>query len=141
MTEPGAGLWEKWRAIVSEQIASGQSVAAFCKERGVTSSQVFAWKKRLREAEKGRISSLPFFKAAKFCFIAFINSSVVISDTVPPSGRSAERAIFTAGGMSSIISTPDFCDPGAWASMAVGGLSGLLAAHLHFLRASRRDRS
>src|ERR1700747_293458 len=52
MAEHGAGLWEKWRAIVSEQIASGQSVAAFCKERGVTSSQVFAWKKRLREAEK-----------------------------------------------------------------------------------------
>jgi transposase-like protein len=52
MTEQGAGLWEKWRAVVSEQIASGQSVAAFCKERGVTSSQLFAWKKRLREAEK-----------------------------------------------------------------------------------------
>ena len=54
MTEHGADLWEKWRAIVSEQIASGQSVAAFCKERGVTSSQVFAWKKRLREAEKAQ---------------------------------------------------------------------------------------
>src|SRR3954447_10708665 len=51
MSEPGVDVWEKWRAIVSEQIASGQSVAAFCKERGVTSSQVFAWKKRLREAE------------------------------------------------------------------------------------------
>ena|SRR5215472_7121556 len=54
MTEHGAGLWEKWRGIVSEQIASGQSVAAFCKERGVTSSQVFAWKKRLREAESAQ---------------------------------------------------------------------------------------
>jgi transposase-like protein len=54
MTEHGTGLWEKWRAIVSEQIASGQSVAAFCKERGVTSSQVFAWKKRLREAERAQ---------------------------------------------------------------------------------------
>ena len=54
MTEHGSGLWEKWRAIVSEQIANGQSVAAFCKERGVTSSQVFAWKKRLREAEKAQ---------------------------------------------------------------------------------------
>jgi transposase-like protein len=52
MSELGADVWEKWRAIVSEQIASGQSVAAFCKERGVTSSQLFVWKKRLREAEK-----------------------------------------------------------------------------------------
>src|ERR1700746_2595643 len=54
MTEHGSELWEKWRAIVSEQIARGQSVAAFCKERGVTSSQVFAWKKRLREAERAQ---------------------------------------------------------------------------------------
>ena len=53
MRKPGAELWEKWRALVSEQIASGQSVAAFCRERGVTSSQLFAWKKRLREAARG----------------------------------------------------------------------------------------
>jgi len=38
--------------MVSEQQASGQSVAAFCHARGMTSSQLFAWKKRLREAEK-----------------------------------------------------------------------------------------
>ena len=55
MTEHGAGLWEKWRAIVSEQIASGQSVAAFCKERGVTSSQVFAWKKAIARSGKGTV--------------------------------------------------------------------------------------
>jgi len=54
MREHGGKLWEKWRAVVSEQIASGQSVAAFCRERGVTSSQVFAWKKRLREAERAQ---------------------------------------------------------------------------------------
>ena len=36
------------------RFASGQSVAAFCKERGVTSSQLFAWEKRLREAEKAQ---------------------------------------------------------------------------------------
>jgi transposase-like protein len=54
MSEHGADVWEKWRAVVSEQIASGQSVAAFCKARGVTSSQLFAWKKRLREAEKAQ---------------------------------------------------------------------------------------
>jgi transposase-like protein len=54
MSEHGADVWEKWRAVVSEQIASGQSVAAFCKARGVTSSQLFAWKKRLRGAEKAQ---------------------------------------------------------------------------------------
>ena len=54
MSEHGADVWGKWRAVVSEQIASGQSVAVFCKARGVTSSQLFAWKKRLREAEKAQ---------------------------------------------------------------------------------------
>src|ERR1035441_4119635 len=49
--ERGAELWAKWRGLVSEQIDSGQSVAAFCRERGLTVSQPFAWKKRLRERE------------------------------------------------------------------------------------------
>lgn len=48
----GAELWAKWRGLVSEQVASGQSVAAFCHARGLTSSQLFAWKKRLRERAK-----------------------------------------------------------------------------------------
>jgi transposase-like protein len=51
MRERGTELWGKWRELVSEQVASGQSVAAFCREREVTSSQLFAWKKKLREAE------------------------------------------------------------------------------------------
>jgi transposase-like protein len=37
--------------VVSEQVQSGKSVAAFCRERGVPASQLFSWKKRLREAE------------------------------------------------------------------------------------------
>jgi transposase-like protein len=51
MREHGTELWEKWRGLVSEQMESGQSVGAFCRSRGLTSSQMFAWKKRLREAE------------------------------------------------------------------------------------------
>jgi hypothetical protein len=43
--------WAKWRGLVTEQDLSGQSVAAFCGERGLKSGQFFAWKKRLREAE------------------------------------------------------------------------------------------
>jgi hypothetical protein len=42
--------WAKWRGLVAEQGASGQSVAAFCRERGLPASQFFAWKKRLRQA-------------------------------------------------------------------------------------------
>lgn len=54
MRERGGELWAKWRGLVSEQQASGQSVSAFCHARGMTSSQLFSWKKRLREAEKAK---------------------------------------------------------------------------------------
>jgi transposase-like protein len=42
--------WAKWRRIVAEQQRSGKSVAAFCRERGLCASYLFAWKKRLSEA-------------------------------------------------------------------------------------------
>jgi hypothetical protein len=51
MRERGTEVWEKWRGLVSEQIGSGLSVGAYCRERGVAPWQLFAWKKRLREAE------------------------------------------------------------------------------------------
>ena len=46
--------WAKWRGLVSEQIESGRSVAAFCRERGLKSGQFFAWKKKLRESEAAK---------------------------------------------------------------------------------------
>lgn len=42
--------WAKWKGLVAEQGASGESVAAFCRERGLPASQFFAWKKRLSQA-------------------------------------------------------------------------------------------
>jgi hypothetical protein len=41
-------LW-RWRGLVSEQAASGKSVAAFCGEHGLRVWQFYAWKKRLRQ--------------------------------------------------------------------------------------------
>ncbi|MDT7817653.1 MAG: hypothetical protein QOJ51_1812 [Acidobacteriaceae bacterium] len=41
----------KWLELVSEQHQSGQSVAAFCSERGLRAWQFYEWKKRLRESE------------------------------------------------------------------------------------------
>ena len=78
MTEHGADLWEKWRAIVSEQIASGQSVAAFCKARGVTSSQMFAWKKRLREADKGQFIEVQVTAAEPLREVASLQPAAAI---------------------------------------------------------------
>src|SRR5258708_37997499 len=46
-----AEAWTKWRGLVSEQSQSGQSVAAFCGERGLRAWQFYEWKERLRESE------------------------------------------------------------------------------------------
>ncbi len=41
---------EKWRRLISEQGRSGQTVTAFCRERGLCRPYFFVWKKRLRKA-------------------------------------------------------------------------------------------
>src|SRR5258707_8765906 len=41
--------WTKWRRLISEQMWSGESVAAFCRERRLRASHFYWWKKRLRE--------------------------------------------------------------------------------------------
>jgi hypothetical protein len=46
--------WSKWGGLVSEQSQSGQSVAAFCRERGLRAWHFYEWKKRLRESEGAR---------------------------------------------------------------------------------------
>lgn len=46
--------WRKWRKLISEQAQSGQSVAAFCSERGLCAPHWFAWKKRLGEADTAK---------------------------------------------------------------------------------------
>ena len=38
----------RWRALIAEQQESGQSVAAFCRTRGLRDGQFYDWKKRLR---------------------------------------------------------------------------------------------
>ena|SRR6516164_7349215 len=43
--------WAKWPKLISQQAKSGQSVAAFCRERGLCAPHFFQWKKRLSEAE------------------------------------------------------------------------------------------
>src|SRR5258708_40281315 len=46
--------WTKWRRLISEQMWSGESVAAFCRERKLRASHFYWWKKRLRENTTGR---------------------------------------------------------------------------------------
>src|SRR6516165_90572 len=43
--------WTKWRRLVTEQARSGQTVIAFCRERGLCRPYFFVWKKRLQAAQ------------------------------------------------------------------------------------------
>jgi hypothetical protein len=47
--------WTKWRRLISEQMRSRKSVAAFCRERELRASHFFWWKKRLRENTTARL--------------------------------------------------------------------------------------
>ena len=49
-----AELWTKWRGLISEQSQSGQTVAAFCRDRGIRDSQFYDWKKRIRKADAAK---------------------------------------------------------------------------------------
>lgn len=42
---------EYWSKLVAEQEASGQTIRAFCKERGVADQALYSWRKRLRKIE------------------------------------------------------------------------------------------
>ena len=43
--------WARWRGLLSEQRESGQSIAWFCRDRGLPLWQFYEGKKRLREPE------------------------------------------------------------------------------------------
>ena len=51
MGQPSEKVEARWRALIAEQQASGQSVAAFCRERGLRDGPFYEWKKRLRPSE------------------------------------------------------------------------------------------
>jgi hypothetical protein len=41
---------EKWQQIIKAQQASGQTVAAYCRDHGLGQASFFAWKRRLQGA-------------------------------------------------------------------------------------------
>jgi transposase-like protein len=46
--------WTKWRGLFLEQLSSGQTVAAFCRDHGIRDSKFYDWKKRVREGEAAK---------------------------------------------------------------------------------------
>ena len=44
----------KWQELVLEQSRSDQSVAVYCRERGLRQWQFYEWKKRLRDSDASK---------------------------------------------------------------------------------------
>jgi hypothetical protein len=49
MSRSTAAEW-KWRGIVDEQTSTRQTVAEYCRRRGIAASSLFYWRRRLRSA-------------------------------------------------------------------------------------------
>ncbi len=56
-------MWAKWRGLVSEQSGSGQTIVAFCRERGLTTSQFYTWRNRLRRSSAEQFLEVQVVKA------------------------------------------------------------------------------
>lgn len=41
---------EHWRKIIAEQRNGGQSIAAFCRQRGISEPQFYGWRRRVSAA-------------------------------------------------------------------------------------------
>jgi hypothetical protein len=85
MSKRGKKARTKWRRLISEQARSGQTVTAFCRERGLCRSYFFAWKKRLREDT-----------AVKFL-------EVQLSETAPNAARDTRVEIRLQNGRSLVV--------------------------------------
>lgn len=44
-------IWAKWRALVRQQTIGGQSAAAFCRERGISVTHFFEWRRKLNQVD------------------------------------------------------------------------------------------
>jgi len=79
----------RWRGLISEQAASGKSVAAFCGERDLRAWQFYEWKKRLRDAD-----------APEFVEVAVRPEAEV---TPPPSRRESAIEVRLRNGRSLLV--------------------------------------
>ena len=57
-------MWAKWRGLISEQGCSGQTIVGFCRDRGLTTSQFYTWRSRLRKSTAEQFLEVQVVKAA-----------------------------------------------------------------------------
>jgi hypothetical protein len=54
----------RWSGLIAEQGQSGETVEAFCRERGLTTSMFYTWRKRLRGSAAERFLEVQVAKPA-----------------------------------------------------------------------------
>jgi hypothetical protein len=54
----------RWSGLISEHGGSGETVEAFCCERGLTTSQFYTWRKRLRRSAAEQFLEVQIVKPA-----------------------------------------------------------------------------
>src|ERR1035438_961683 len=64
MGKPKPELRSKWSGLISEQSESGETVEAFCRERGLITSQFYTWRKRLRRSAAEQFLEVQIAKTA-----------------------------------------------------------------------------
>jgi transposase-like protein len=51
---------DQWREIITAQPTSGFSIAAFCRQRGISQPSFFVWRRRLTRSAEAEPSAEPF---------------------------------------------------------------------------------
>ena len=87
--------WVRWRGLLSEQQESGQSIAGFCRERGLPVWQFYEWRKRLRA------------KTEPFVAVEVVASEPAPLPTLPAPVLSAPMEVRLRSGRNLLVG-PDF---------------------------------
>ncbi|MBK7930885.1 MAG: transposase [Bryobacterales bacterium] len=58
-------MQSRWIRLIAEQGESGETVGAFCRDRGLTTSQFYTWRKRLGGSVAERFLEVQVAKAAR----------------------------------------------------------------------------
>lgn len=85
-------VWAKWTELVAEQGASGLGVTAFCRERGVPAAQLFAWRKRLRQAAAEQFVEVQVAGDASDCVLTRPRARHAGTERPAGPGRTRARA-------------------------------------------------
>ena len=101
----------KWRSLIAEQKESGQSVAAFCRTRGVREALYYYWKKQLQELARPQFVEVQVAKAdlSQRCSLG---STIEVrlgngrSLIVPPEFNASLAGVVVGAGVRVMISLP-----------------------------------